>query len=350
METQNPMEPAPLLSVVIPVYNGERFIGTMIDCFRAQQTQNFELIFVDDGSEDESVALLHSYARSESFPITVVELEPKGVSAARNAGLEKVRGTYLSFVDVDDRIVPEYTTVLQKLVDARKAFEVCFFRSERVRSKGPFDGLDGISECTPMNAEPMLKKIGSDPTQFGVYNMFLRSDFVKDNEFRFAEGYPYYEDYDYLFRVTARARQILMSPDRLYFYLIQEGSAVATFPLTRVTSIRLLEDLIIPLKYEAPGFAAMYESFVLPRIWWSVMWQACLAFSMKDALAFGKAAGMRQKMKLLSSCNDPKVSASAKLYLVNPPAFVAAAAVAGKSRSKIERTDVAPFLDYFRQS
>ncbi|MBP5272374.1 MAG: glycosyltransferase, partial [Clostridia bacterium] len=54
---------APLLSVVLPVYNGEQYIGTMIDCFRAQKVQNFELIFVDDGSEDNSLAMLHSYQR-----------------------------------------------------------------------------------------------------------------------------------------------------------------------------------------------------------------------------------------------------------------------------------------------
>ncbi len=343
------MENAPLLSVVIPVYNGERYISTMIDLFRAQKTQNFELIFVDDGSEDNSVSLLHSYARSESFPIQVVELEPLGVSAARNAGLDHVRGTYISFVDVDDRIVPEYTTVLQNLVDQKTDFELFFFTSERVPAEGPFGGISNISDGVVMTSEDMLKKIGSDPTQFGVYNMFLLADFVQKNEFRFTEGYPYYEDYDYLFRVTARAKKIRRTSERLYFYLIQEGSAVASFPLTRITSIELLENLLTTIKYEAPSFAAMYENFVLPRIWWSVMWQACLAFSMKDALAFGKAAGMKEKMKLLANCEDPKVSYSAKLYLTNPPAFVAAAAAVGKRRSKIAKTDVSPFLEYFQK-
>ena len=343
------METAPLLSVVIPVYNGERFIGTMIDVFRAQKTQNFELIFVDDGSEDSSLSLLHSYARSESFPITVVELEPKGVSAARNAGLDKVRGQYISFVDVDDRVVPEYTTVLQELVDAGTEFDLFFSRSERVGPGGPFEGIGKFSGSISMTPENMLKKIGSDPTQFGVYNMFLDAAFVQENHFRFTEGYPYYEDYDYLFRVTARAKNIRMTSDRLYFYLIQEGSAVAKFKLERITCIELLEGLVPFIKYEAPGFAAMYENYVLPRIWWSVMWQACLAFSLKDALAFGKAAGMREKMKKLASCDDPKVAYSAKLYLTNPIAFVTAASVAGRKRSRIERTDVTPFLEYFKK-
>ncbi|MBO7681864.1 MAG: glycosyltransferase [Clostridia bacterium] len=340
---------APLLSVVLPVYNGEQYIGSMIDCFRAQKVQNFELIFVDDGSEDSTLAMLHSYQRSEAFPMTVVEMEPGGVSAARNAGMEKVRGRYLSFVDVDDRVVPEYTEVLQSLVDSGTAFDLCFFQSERVGPDGPFEGIGGFSGSISVSTGDMLKTIGSDPTKFGVYNMFQDMDFVREHGFRFTEGYAYYEDYDYLFRVVAKAKNIRRTADRLYFYLLQEGSAVATFRLDRLTCISLLERLVPYLKKEAPDFAPMFEDFVLPRIWWSVMWQACLAFSLKDALAFGKAAGMRQNMKKLAGCPDPKVAYSAGLYLTNPVAFVTAASFAGRRRSRIARTDVTPFLEYLKK-
>lgn len=340
----------PLLSVVIPVYNGEDYIPTMVQCFRAQPVQNFELIFVDDGSEDRSLSLLHSYARTETFPITVVELEPLGVSAARNAGMDRARGKYLSFVDVDDRIVPEYTTLLQTLEDTgEEDLELFFFRSERVTPVGPFDTLATYGIGEQKTSLQMLETIGADATKFGVYNMFLRRDFVEKNAFRFSEGYDYYEDYDFLFRVTARAKQIRYTTDRLYFYLLQEGSAVATFKLSRVTAVELLERIVPDIRKDAPEFAPMYERFVLPRIWWSVMWQACLAFSMKDALRFGRTAGMREHMKQLVTAEDPKVSYSAKLYLANPVGFYTAASVAGKRRSKIERTDVTPFLEYFQK-
>ena len=178
--------------------------------------------------------------------------------------------------------------------------------------------------------------------------MFLRRDFVEAHGFRFTEGYAYYEDYDFLFRVTARAERLMFTEDRMYYYLLQDGSAVATFRLERISCIELLEGLKPYLQQWAPEFLPMYERFVLPRIWWSVMWQACLAFPLKDALAFGKAAGIRKQMKLLASCDDPKVAYSAKLYLANPPAFVAAASSAGKSHSRIERTDVQPFLEYLK--
>ncbi len=337
----------PLLSVVIPVYNGEEYIGTMIDCFRAQGRDDFELIFVDDGSTDGSAGMLHSYQRTEDFPITVVELEPKGVSAARNAGLEKASGRYVSFIDVDDRIVSDYLDVLQDALAKEGEFDVLFFRSERVTPDGPFPEAGGYSGSVRKTSKDMLELIGQDPTKFGVYNMFLSSEFLKKEALRFAEGYPYYEDYDYLFRTAALAENILYCPDRLYYYLIREGSAVATFPLSRVTSIELLERLVPWLQYHAPYFLPFYVRFVLSRIWWSVLWQSCLAFSLKDWLAFAKASGIRERMKELMTCGDVKVSSSASLYLVAPPAFYAAASLAGRSRSKIGRTDVQPFLDYF---
>ncbi len=339
----------PLLSVVIPVFNGERYIGRMIDCFRAQESRDFELIFVDDGSTDASLSLLRSYQRSEEFPVTVVELEPSGVSAARNAGLEEVRGDWISFVDVDDRIVPDYMTVFHEALEREPAFDLFYFRSERVTPEGPFDASGPYSGSVGMTSEQMLKTIGQDPTKFGVYNLFLSADLLREHDFRFAEGFAYYEDYDFLFRVTARAKAIRYCPDRLYFYLLQEGSAVATFPLSRVSSILLLERLVSYLDTYAPGFVPMYESFVLPRIWWSVLWQACLAFPLKDWLAFAKAADARSKLKLLSGSGDPKVAGSAKLFLAAPPAFYAAASAAGRARSKIGKTDVGPFLDYLNK-
>lgn len=339
----------PLLSVVIPVFNGEEYVGTMIDCFRAQEGDDFELIFVDDGSTDASVGMLHSYQRTEAFPITVVEQGPRGVSSARNAGLDRVRGQYLSFVDVDDRITSDYMSVLRAALEKEGGFDLLFFRSERVTPKGPFKAAGGYSGSVPKTSKEMLELIGQDPTKFGVYNMFLSADFVKKEALRFTEGYPYYEDYDYLFRAAALADTIFYCPDRLYFYLLQEGSAVATFPLSRVTSIELLERLVPWLQLHAPDFVPFYVRFVLSRIWWSVLWQSCLAFSLKDWMAFAKASGVRERMKILMTCGDTKVSGSATLFLLMPPGFYAAANAAGKRRSKIGRTDVRPFLDYFQK-
>lgn len=112
----------PEISVIIPVYNGEKYLRELIAQFRAQQPQCFELVFVDDGSADETYARLQEYQAQESFPITVFHQENKGVSAARNQGMDLAKGKYITFVDVDDAISADYMKTLSEC--AQQDFDI----------------------------------------------------------------------------------------------------------------------------------------------------------------------------------------------------------------------------------
>jgi glycosyltransferase involved in cell wall biosynthesis len=91
----------PLISVVICVYNGERFLGEAIDSVFAQDYQPIELIVVDDGSDDRSAQIARSYA-----DVRVLSQENRGVGAARNAGIDASSGAFLAFLDADDVMLP----------------------------------------------------------------------------------------------------------------------------------------------------------------------------------------------------------------------------------------------------
>ena len=340
----------PLLSVIIPIYNGERFVDTIFDCFRQQADRNFELIFVDDGSSDGTAAKIRSHEGLEEFPFTVETIAPAGVSGARNRGLSLAQGKYISFMDADDRIVPEYTTVLGKLIDEYKSFDICMFQSRRVPEDGPFKtettfAEEGAHDVTSLQ---MLDRIASNPTKFGVYNMFVDRRFIKKHSFKFSEGYDYYEDYDLMYRMCAVAERILLTEHQMYFYLLQEGSAVASFKVERLSCVKLLESDIPFLKKHAPKFVKAYKHWVIPRIYWSVMWQACLAFSGKDACWFAKKAKMRLRLLPLLTYPDKKVSLSTLLFEISPRLFILAAKVLGRSHSRIGDTDKAPFEEYFK--
>lgn len=90
-----------LVSVVVPVYNAEKYLNRCVDSILAQTYQNFELILVDDGSPDNCGAICDDYASKDSR-ITVIHQENSGVSRARNAGIECASGEFLFFVDSDD--------------------------------------------------------------------------------------------------------------------------------------------------------------------------------------------------------------------------------------------------------
>ena len=100
-----------LISVIVPVYNVEKYINRCIESVLAQTYRNFELILVDDGSPDNCGAICDDYA-SKDRRIRVIHKENGGVSSARNAGLDSAGGDYILFVDSDDYITPEHIELL----------------------------------------------------------------------------------------------------------------------------------------------------------------------------------------------------------------------------------------------
>lgn len=96
-----------MISVVIPVYNTARYLGRCIDSVLASVYRDFEILLVDDGSEDDSPNLCRDYAEKERC-IQYIRQEHQGVSAARNRGIKKSRGEWIVFVDADDFISPAF--------------------------------------------------------------------------------------------------------------------------------------------------------------------------------------------------------------------------------------------------
>lgn len=103
------------ISVIVPVYNVERFLSRCVDSILAQTYENLEIILVDDGSPDGSGAICDEYAAKDSR-VQVIHKANGGLSSARNAGIDAATGDYLAFVDSDDWIEPETYSYLMGLV------------------------------------------------------------------------------------------------------------------------------------------------------------------------------------------------------------------------------------------
>ena len=111
------MEYSPLLSVIVPVYNVEEYLGRCVDSILAQTYKHLEVILVDDGAKDSSGVICDSYAGKDSR-IHVIHKENGGLSSARNAGLDVCCGEYIAFVDSDDWIEPDaYENMLRTALE-----------------------------------------------------------------------------------------------------------------------------------------------------------------------------------------------------------------------------------------
>ncbi len=139
----------PLISVIIPVYNVEKYLHRCLDSVIAQTYQNLEIICVDDGSIDESGRICDQYAVRDAR-LKVIHQENQGLSAARNRGLDAAEGEYIAFVDSDDYILEGmYKKMLDKLLDYSVDLCVCQWQ---------YEFSDG---------RQVVKKKNIDPTIYG---------------------------------------------------------------------------------------------------------------------------------------------------------------------------------------
>lgn len=204
----------PVVSDIIPVYNVEKYLARCLDSVLAQNFSSLEIICIDDGSTDSSLDILHVYA-SRDARIKVIQEEHRGVSFARNVGLNVACGRYISFVDSDDALLPNlYETVLSCGYD--KVDAICFSAQEvfednntAVCSSDYFQvKFSGLVDMT----DDDLFKLSATVWD----KIFLREN-IESIGLRFPEG-VLYEDNAFVWNYFCIFRKIYFHQKKLYLY------------------------------------------------------------------------------------------------------------------------------------
>lgn len=206
------------VSIIIPIYRAEKYIEKCIDSVLAQTYKDLEIILVDDGSPDGCGAICDAYSRRDSR-IKVIHKKNEGVSMARNAGLSKVTGSYVQFVDSDDSLKPNMTEVLVENIERQQAdLVVCgFYEENRNYSKVSKPGDEpGIYEQTQF-----LENITKNPYSFhyGVlWNKLFRADLLKE-KICFSSDMDFGEDFIFNLHYLQYAKKIVVIEEPLYSYV-----------------------------------------------------------------------------------------------------------------------------------
>lgn len=141
-----------LVSIIVPVYNREAYVEQCINSLINQTYKNIEIIVVDDGSTDRSGEICETFA-SEDVRVKVVHQENGGVSHARNVGVSHAQGEYISFVDSDDYVTPEYVEYLLGLLETKGAeLACCNFENTGDREWTASEEQDECFVCTGTQA------------------------------------------------------------------------------------------------------------------------------------------------------------------------------------------------------
>ena len=110
----------PLVSVIIPIYNVRPYLCEALDSVLRQTYRNLEILIIDDGSDDGSEEICDEYGKKDSR-ITVIHQKNRGLSAARNVGLNRMRGDYIAFLDPDDAFHPDMIRCLMEALQRNEA-------------------------------------------------------------------------------------------------------------------------------------------------------------------------------------------------------------------------------------
>lgn len=216
------------ITLIVPVYNAQGYLEQMARSALAQDWDNLQLIFSDDGSTDDSLQILSRLSQEDSR-ITVISGPNTGVSSARNRALSRAEGDYIGFSDSDDILEPGYFSTLVGLLEDTGADVACCGFSRSYESSGFQDRMP------PKGAEDMVTdrdgffRLLLDPKGYTtvVWNKLFRRQALLDEAgqlLRFDESLHIVEDGEYLFR--SKVHKAVFTPRPLYRYFVRQTGAM----------------------------------------------------------------------------------------------------------------------------
>jgi len=185
--------PAPRVTVIVAAYNGERFLRETLESVFAQDFDSFEVVFVDDGSEDRTGEI------AQLFPVRYVGQANQGLPAARNAGLAVARGDLVAFLDDDDVLTPTKLSSQVRYLDEHPETGCVLGRQEWI-----FDGVDPPQ----MARDPIFGELGG----IQLVTAMIRRHVLEELG-GFDPSYRYAEDRDLFIRMRERGVEIAVLPD-----------------------------------------------------------------------------------------------------------------------------------------
>lgn len=207
------------ISVIVPVYNVEKYLPRCIDSILAQSFTDFELILVDDGSKDSSGKICEAYVTKDDR-VKVLHKENGGASTARNAGIEIARGTWICFIDSDDYVLPNY---LQGMYERTKGWDEgkTYMVMTGLKSKI----WKAILPDAFINAADLPLFIAKNGLPLSPCGKLFLTNILKEQYLRFTEGITNGEDFVFVCDYLSHVDGICSFDSKEYIYQVQEGSA-----------------------------------------------------------------------------------------------------------------------------
>lgn len=271
-----------MVSIIVPIYQAEKFIDKCICSIIRQSYTNLEIILVDDGSIDNSFSICKSYAEQDNR-IILIHTENCGGAHARNVGLKYAKGDYIAFVDADDYLEPGFIKVLLHYIEKYNAdIAECgyYYVGKGEKSAEGVQGAD-VLEFDTLRA--MKEHIADRMCKQIVWNKLYKRDLIRD--IPFVEG-KIIDDEFWTYRVIGKIKKIIHICQPLYNYVQHESSVMhKKYNLKR---LQALEAQQLRLKYIQNNYTEL-KDYAEYMLYFACMYHMQMCLKYLDSNSCNKA-------------------------------------------------------------
>lgn len=229
-----------LVSIIVAAYNVESYIRKCIDSLLAQTYENIEILIVDDGSTDHTGEIADEYFCDSK--VRVFHKENGGLSDARNYGLERMTGSYVTFVDSDDYVHKEYVEYMMKLIDA-EGVQIVVTNPQIYYHDDEIDQNFDYSAQYVTAEEAVRKMLIRDGLSHTACGKLYQSDIWKKLRFPYRK---LYEDYYTTFDAFSKTEKVVVGHAKMYYYYQRPGSIMHLTCNEKTVSIVEATEMVTP--------------------------------------------------------------------------------------------------------
>lgn len=302
------------ISVIVPVFNEEKYISATLDSIINQNFDDYEVIVVDDGSSDNTLKIVEDKFLNSSIPHKIIHQKNSGVSMARNRGIEESTGEYIVFVDGDDYILTNHLSQLYNPEYDFSLIQMVKKENDRLSDVHVY-GADEI-DCIDFIKQELEMKI-----PFNFVQLSFKSDIIKNNNLKYRHDISYGEDTDFALRALFYGNKIKINNEITYYYLQHHESLINTSKLKRFDYISVLEDLAEFFRENnRPDLVQLINESRIPKaIFGNMNYFFYNDYDYDEVIE--KMKEMDLFNKLSNFKGDKKFSFKIKLFLFNPKLY-----------------------------
>jgi len=223
----------PKISIIVPVYQVEKYIQNTINSIINQSFKDFEVILVNDGTRDKSIEVADKLLSKSKINYFIINQQNKGVSAARNEGIRQSNGEWVICIDSDDIIAKDFLHVLyHSCVEYNINLSIGNFQS--VNEETMFKTSSYLNSSIILNQKKILELFLMRKIKIISPAMLMKKQFILDNNLFYNEKIRFSEDQHFIWKVLFKIKECSYNTTEIYNYLIRENSTMTASDIDKI--------------------------------------------------------------------------------------------------------------------